>query len=59
MLAQIPPTVRFLLTQHIAPGFLDGLLRWLAESVRLPLIKARHGETARPGRAYFAPEGNT
>lgn len=59
MLAEIPPSIRFplFLAQHIAPGFLDCLLRWLSDSTSLPLAKARHGETARPGRAYFAPEG--
>ncbi len=46
-----------LIVQHMAPGFLPGMLGWLRESSRLRLNIASDGEEALPGHAYFAPDG--
>lgn len=46
-----------LVVQHIAPGFLQGLVEWLAGSCALPVRIAAHGETLRPGQVYIAPDG--
>ncbi|MDA8387354.1 MAG: CheB methylesterase domain-containing protein, partial [Nitrospiraceae bacterium] len=49
--------IPILIVQHMAPGFLPGMLNWLGETSRLPLRIAENGETMLPGRAYFAPDG--
>jgi two-component system chemotaxis response regulator CheB len=46
-----------IVVQHIASGFLQGLVEWLQRSVRLRLRIAMHGEQVRPGEIYMAPEG--
>ncbi len=46
-----------LIVQHMAPGFLPGMLGWLRETSTLQLSIASHGEPALPGHAYFAPDG--
>lgn len=45
-----------LIVQHIAAGFTDGLVRWLDQSVALPVRLATQGAMALPG-ASLAPEG--
>ncbi|WP_036481861.1 chemotaxis-specific protein-glutamate methyltransferase CheB [Myxosarcina sp. GI1] len=45
-------------TQHISPGFLKGLVDWLAVKCQLPLKIAVAGQYPNPGTVYFAPEGN-
>jgi two-component system chemotaxis response regulator CheB len=45
-----------LIVQHIAPGFLEGMLGWLGDKSALKLCIATQGESALPGRAYFAPD---
>lgn len=59
ILHQLPATlpVPLLCIQHIAEGFMAGLVDWLAHSSRLPLRLACEGEAPRAGTAYFAPEG--
>ena len=42
--------------QHIAAGFLSGLVNWLGNSVRIPLHIAEEGEKMLPGHIYFAPD---
>lgn len=42
--------------QHIAQGFLGGLVEWLKMSSSLPVEIARPGFTANPGTVYFAGE---
>ncbi len=44
--------------QHMAPGFVAGLVRWLRECSRLPVEIARAGLLARPGRVYLPPDGH-
>ncbi len=46
-----------LVAQHIAPGFDDGLARWLAASTKLDVALAREGEACAPGRVLIAPAG--
>lgn len=45
-----------LIVQHIAKGFLQGLIQWLSETTRLELHIAREKEKFSAGRAYFAPD---
>jgi two-component system chemotaxis response regulator CheB len=46
-----------LIVQHIAPGFLSGLVGWLSLSSGVPVEIACDGVAARPGHAYVAPDG--
>ncbi|PKO84177.1 MAG: chemotaxis response regulator protein-glutamate methylesterase [Betaproteobacteria bacterium HGW-Betaproteobacteria-11] len=45
-----------LIVQHMAAGFIRGFADWLAQSSRLPIHLARHGETILPGHIYLAPD---
>jgi two-component system chemotaxis response regulator CheB len=45
-----------IIVQHIAPGFLDGMVQWLNSRVTIPVRTARQGKLLSPGIAYFAPE---
>ncbi len=42
--------------QHIAKGFLPGLVHWLGGHSRLTLTIATDGQAMRPGTVYFAPD---
>lgn len=44
-----------LVVQHIAPGFLKGLVEWLAGEVAVPVRLARAGRPPSPG-VWFAPD---
>jgi two-component system, chemotaxis family, protein-glutamate methylesterase/glutaminase len=44
-----------LVVQHMAPGFIDGLARWLDQKLRIAVRVAREGDRARPG-VWFAPD---
>lgn len=48
--------VPVLVVQHIATGFLDGLVDWLDDRAALPVGRARDGSLVGPG-VWFAPEG--
>ncbi len=45
-----------LVVQHIAAGFLDGLVNWLGNSAQIPLKIAEDGEKLLSGQVYFAPD---
>jgi two-component system chemotaxis response regulator CheB len=45
-----------LVVQHMAEGFLDGLIGWLGTRTALPVSVARHDVPLRQG-VWFAPEG--
>ena len=45
-----------LIVQHIAAGFLPGLVGWLAQTTKFPTKIAVHNEIMRPGQAYLAPD---
>ncbi|MBI3007496.1 MAG: chemotaxis-specific protein-glutamate methyltransferase CheB [candidate division NC10 bacterium] len=47
-----------LVVQHIAPGFVGGLVEWLRQATRLAVKVAEPGETVRPGTVYLAPDGS-
>jgi len=42
--------------QHIAEGFMQGLVDWLASSCRIRVRTAEEGTEPRPGSAYFPPD---
>jgi two-component system chemotaxis response regulator CheB len=48
--------IPILVVQHIATGFTEGLVRWLDQSVPLPVRVAADGAPLRPG-AWIAPDG--
>lgn len=41
-------------TQHITPGFVDGMVRWLDDASELKIKVAEHGEPLREGIVYMA-----
>ena len=49
-------SVPIVVVQHIASGFLEGLVRWLNGEVALPVRMAGEGVALGPG-AWMAPEG--
>jgi two-component system chemotaxis response regulator CheB len=46
-----------LVVQHIASGFLGGMVDWLRETTSLPVHLGSHGATTLPGTVYLAPDG--
>jgi two-component system, chemotaxis family, protein-glutamate methylesterase/glutaminase len=48
--------VPLLIVQHIARGFLPGMVDWLSETTGLRVHIAAHGATPLPGHAYVAPD---
>jgi two-component system chemotaxis response regulator CheB len=49
--------VPVVVTQHIADGFIPGLVSWLAGSCALSVKAAEDGEPLRAGTVYLAPTG--
>ncbi|WP_347273302.1 chemotaxis-specific protein-glutamate methyltransferase CheB [Candidatus Kuenenia sp.] len=49
-------SVPLLIVQHIAPGFIDGLVEWLAKTTPFKMHIAGNGDTPLPGHVYFAPD---
>ena len=45
-----------LAVQHIAPGFIEGLVAWLNADCDLKVKIAEHGEALKPRTIYFAPD---
>jgi two-component system chemotaxis response regulator CheB len=48
--------VPLLIVQHIAPGFLPGMVDWLSQTTGLRIHIAAHDVTPLPGHAYVAPD---
>lgn len=46
-----------LIVQHIAPGFIKGMVDWISATCRLSVGIARAAEALLPGHVYFAPDG--
>lgn len=46
------------ITQHITPGFVDGMVRWLDDASPIKVKVAERGEALRQGVAYIAPDGH-
>lgn len=55
VLKDVPPTLPFpvLVAQHIAPGFTEGMARWLGTQVRLKVRVALGGEAAEGGTVWL------
>lgn len=49
--------VPVVVAQHIADGFIPGLVSWLDAGCRIKVVAAEDGQKAEPGVAYFAPTG--
>ena len=45
-----------LIVQHMATGFTQGFVQWLAQTSSLPVHLATHDEDIRPGHVYVAPD---
>lgn len=60
ILEVLPPTlaVPVVIVQHIAAGFLPGLVDWLDKTTGFPTSIAIAGERLRPGHAYLAPDNH-
>ena len=60
ILAALPADfpVPILMVQHMAAGFIHGFAEWLAQSCRLPVHVAAHGDVALPGHVHIAPDGH-
>ena len=58
ILAALPATlpVPLVVAQHMAPGFVVGLVRWLDDASPLRVVVARSGERLEPGRVYLPPD---
>ena len=48
--------IPIVVVQHIATGFLPGMLDWLSRETRLALKIPRTGDSLMSGHVYFAPE---
>jgi two-component system, chemotaxis family, protein-glutamate methylesterase/glutaminase len=46
-----------LVVQHMTPGFIEGLVRWLDDQVAVGVGLAREGQELAPG-VWFAPDGS-
>ena len=59
ILAALPGNfpVPVLIVQHIAAGFTQGLVEWLAQSSSLSVHIPTHGQSVLPGHVYVAPDG--
>lgn len=47
-----------LVVQHIAAGYVDGLVRWLSDQCDLPVVLAETGIIPQPGCIYLAPDNH-
>lgn len=58
VLGALPPELPLpvVVVQHMARGFLPGLVRWLSTQTRLAVQLARDGEGLKAGTVYLAPD---
>ena len=58
LLSNLPKhfSVPVLIVQHIAAGFLPGLVEWLSQVTHFPIRIPAHGDLLLPGHAYLAPD---
>ncbi len=47
-----------LIVQHISPGFLNGMVRWLANDTPLRIVIPKHRDPIYKFHVYFAPDGS-
>lgn len=59
VLGRLPQSlpVPIVVAQHIAEGFVPGLVSWLDSGCRIKVVAAQDGQVIEPGVAYFAPTG--
>ncbi len=50
--------VPIVVAQHIADGFVPGLVSWLDSGCRIRVVAASDGQRIEPGVAHFAPTGS-
>ncbi len=48
--------VPLFIVQHIARGFIEGMVEWLKSDIKLPVHLASHGIRPEGGHIYFAPD---
>jgi two-component system chemotaxis response regulator CheB len=58
ILSGLPPEfgLAVLVVQHMAEGFMPGLITWLQPRCPLPIKVAEEGDAILPGRVLFAPD---
>lgn len=58
ILSQLPPDYPYpiAVVQHIADGFLDGLVNWLQPKCKLKIHIATDNQLLEPGNVYIAPD---
>ncbi len=59
ILKDLPKDLRvpIVIAQHIAPGFLSGLVQWLSRTTQFNVEIACDREKLKPGTVYLCPEG--
>lgn len=50
-------SVPVLVVQHIAPGFVTGMVDWISRYTAIPVRLAAQHDVLEPGRIYIAPDG--
>ena len=50
-------SVPILIVQHMAPGFIEGMVEWLDKDCGVSVRIASDGEAVRKGFVYFSPDG--
>lgn len=60
VLGRLPASlpVPIVIAQHIADGFVPGLVSWLDAGCAISVYAAEDGQIPEPGSAYFAPTGS-
>lgn len=58
LLSGLSPAIHvpLLIVQHIARGFIEGMIEWFKSDIKLPLHLALHGIKPEGGHIYFAPD---
>jgi two-component system chemotaxis response regulator CheB len=59
ILSQLPAnlTIPVFVSQHMAPGFTEGLARWFSHATPLPVKVAEAGRAPLPATVYLPPDG--
>ncbi len=60
VLGRLPDDLKvpIVIAQHIADGFVPGLVSWLDSGCRIRVVAAEDGQRVEPGAAYFAATGS-
>jgi two-component system chemotaxis response regulator CheB len=59
ILSKLPANfaIPIVIVQHMAPGFIQGLAKWLDENIEISVKVAEDNEVLKNGVVYFAPDG--